>query len=93
MDVQQFYTTKNAANDEIPAGEWASKPAVPATTVAAVNTSDQLMWVEVVGGTVTAVTVDGVSVGRTSGLFIVRPGVGIAITYSAAPTWKWFPLV
>jgi hypothetical protein len=39
------------------------------------------------------VSIDGVSIGRTSGMFILRPGSSIAITYSVVPTaWKWFPL-
>jgi hypothetical protein len=64
---------------------------MPASTVAATNTSDHSMWVEVAGGTVTVVKVDTVTIGaRTSGMFLVRPGGTIAITYSVAPTWQWF---
>jgi hypothetical protein len=93
VDVAQLKTTQLAANDEIPAGEYAGKPAIPASTVVATNDSDYLMWVEIVGGTVTVVAVDGVTTGRTSGMFLLRPGVGIAITYSVVPTaWHWFPV-
>ena len=92
VDVDQLATTLAAAERQKPVGDWASKPAVPATTVPATNESDHVMWVEVVGGTVTAVVVDGVTVGRTVGAFFVRPGSTIAITHSSAPTWKWFAL-
>lgn len=93
VDVQQLQATMNAANDEKPVGDWPSKPAIPATTVAATNDSDWLMWVEITGGTVTVVAVDGVTTGRTSGAFFLRPGSSIAITYSVVPTsWKWFAL-
>lgn len=91
VDVQQLRETERAAQSDTPLGDWASKPAVPASTVAAVNTSGRRMWVEVTGGTVTVVKVDDVTIGaRTSGMFLVRPGSSIKITYSAAPTWQWF---
>jgi hypothetical protein len=93
VDVQQLNTTLAAAESQKPTGDWAEKPAIPATTVAAVNESDWLMWVEITGGTVTVVAVDGVTTGRTSGAFFLRPGSSIAITYSVVPTsWKWFAL-
>lgn len=92
VDVDQLRATQVAANALKPVGDWSDKPAVPATTVAATNESIYPMWVEVVGGTVTAVTIDGVSVGRTVGMFIVRPGGTISWTGSGAPTWKWFAL-
>lgn len=93
MDVQQLEATQAAQNDHKPAGDWVGKPAIPASTVAATNTSKYLMWVEVVGGTVTVVSVNGVSVGRTVGAFLLRPGATIAITYSVVPTaWHWFAL-
>jgi hypothetical protein len=93
VDVAQLRTTM-AANDELkPDGDWADKPAIPASTVAATNDSPHLMWVEVVGGTVTVVAVDGTTTGRTSGAFFLRPGSSIAITYSVVPTaWHWFAL-
>lgn len=91
MDVQQYYATLDAAEHEKPLGDWTGKPAVPASTVAATNTTNYPMNVEIAGGTVTVVKVDNVTVGaRTSGTFRVRPGSTIAITYSVAPTWQWF---
>lgn len=91
VDVQQLRATQAAANDTVPKGDWVGKPAVPATTVNATNTSGHTMWVEIAGGTVTVVKVDGVTIGaRISGAFRVRPGSTIAITYSVVPTWQWF---
>jgi hypothetical protein len=91
VDTKQLQTTENALEDLLPNGDWTSKPAIAASTVAVENTSDYTMWVEIAGGTVTVVKVDGVTIGaRTSGMFLVRPGSTIAITYSVAPTWQWF---
>lgn len=94
MDDQQLHVLEGVIEKHLPVGDWSGKPAVPATTVAAKNTSGYRMWVEInlSGATVTAVKVDGVTVGaRTSGAFLVRPGSTIAITYSAGnPTWQWF---
>ena len=90
MDVDQFRTLRAASHEQFPLGDWVSKPAIAATTVPVTNEAGNTMWVEVVGGTVTAVTIDGVSIGRVVGMFLVRPGSTIALTYSAAPTWKWF---
>lgn len=92
VDVDQLRTTMAADEAGKPTGDWASKPAIPASTIAATNTSGDLMWVEVIAGTVTVVAVDGVTVGRVVGAFLVRPGSTIALTYSVAPTWKWFRL-
>lgn len=65
-------------------------PAVPATTVAHKNIFFVDCDVLVSGGTVTEVTIDGVATGLTTGWFTVRSNGTIAITYSVAPTWKWW---
>jgi hypothetical protein len=91
MDDAELKTCLKVIDDHKPLGDWANKPAVPATTVVATNTSDWPMVVEVTGGTVTAVKVDGVTIGaRTSGSFRVRAGSTIAWVGSVAPTWQWF---
>jgi len=94
IDDEQLHILEQVEEKHLPMGDWAGKPAVPATTVPATNTTEYRMWVEInlSGATVTAVKVDGVTVGsRTSGMFLVRPGSTIAITYSAGnPTWQWF---
>ena len=91
VDVSQLKTTQAAANAGVALGDWSGKPAIPASTVAVTNDSDDTMWVEVTAGTVTVVKVDDVTIGaRTSGMFLVRPGSSIELTYSVAPTWQWF---
>ena len=76
-----------------PKGDWANKPAVPATTVTVENLTGYDFLVEVTGGTVTAVKVDGVTIGaRTSGSFLVRNESTIAWVGTGAPTWQWFYL-
>jgi hypothetical protein len=94
MDDTELQTCLDVIEAKKPYGDWDNKPAVPATTVAAQNTTDFPMWVEVAvnGATITAVKVDTVTIGaRTSGMFRVRPGSSISITYSAgSPTWQWF---
>lgn len=66
-----------------------STPAVPASTVAAQNTSNQSYTVVVSGGTATVTTVNGVVVGSGDGTFTVPAFGAIAVTYSVAPTWTW----
>lgn len=65
-------------------------PAIPASTVAQQNTSANPVQVVIAGGTVTAVTVNGVTVGGGDGTYVVPPYGSIAITYSVVPTsWTW----
>lgn len=91
MDNAQLKTLQTYMDKMLTDGDWAGKPAVPATTVEVANTSGHPMFVEITGGTVTAVKVDGVTIGaRTSGMFYVRPDSTISWTGSAAPTWQWF---
>lgn len=91
MDDKQLETLEEYINDNTADGDWVSKPAIAASTVAVANNSGRTMWVEVTGGTVTVVKVDGVTIGtRIAGMFLVRDESTIAITYSAAPTWQWF---
>jgi len=91
MDSEQLDTLEEFRNKHMADGDWIVKPAIAASTVEVTNTSKHAMFVEVTGGTVTVVKVDTVTVGaRVSGLFYVRPGSTIALTYSVAPTWQWF---
>jgi hypothetical protein len=91
MDTEQMDTLEEFRNKHMADGDWIVKPAIPASTVEVTNTSKHAMFVEVAGGTVTAVKVDAVTVGaRVSGSFYVRPGSTISMTYSVAPTWQWF---
>jgi hypothetical protein len=63
--------------------------AVPATTVEQVNDFGRSAMVQVTGGTVTKIEVDGVDMGVTSGWVPVPNGHFIKLTYSVAPTWLW----
>jgi hypothetical protein len=65
---------------------------VPSTTVALPNPFPFSCLVTVQGGTVTVVAVDAVAVGTVAGVFVVPAGSSITLTYSVAPTWKWFGL-
>ena len=73
-----------------PVGHAVAQPAVPATTVAATNTTGVDCTVFVTGGTVTVVAIGGTATGLTSGAFRVPAGQTITLTYSVAPTWQWF---
>lgn len=91
MDVQQYNVTAAAADEENPVGVWAGAPAIAASTVKMVNTSGQPVVVDITGGTVTVVAVNGVTyksanANVVSGRFRVRRGGNIAITYSVVPT-------
>jgi hypothetical protein len=66
-----------------------SQPAVPASTTPVANENTYPVNVAISGGTITAVTVNGVQVGTGDGTYLVPSGGTIAVTYSVAPTWVW----
>lgn len=71
-----------------------STPAVAASTTPVTNTTGEYVAVAVSGGTVTVVAVNGTTqFTGTNVTAVVPPGGTIAITYSAAPTWTWTPVV
>lgn len=65
-------------------------PAIPASGTAQTNTNDRPAMINVYGGTVTAIDIDGVSTGLTSGTFRLMPGETVKLTYSVAPSWTWY---
>jgi len=67
-------------------------PSVPATTVNYTNAYGYPCQVQVYGGTVTEIAIDDIATGLTSGIFMIPPGGTINITYSAAPSWRWWGL-
>lgn len=70
-------------------------PAVPATGVAAQNTSAYPVSVVIAanGATITAVSVNGVTVGTAAGTYVVPAYGSISIAYTVAiPTWTWTQL-
>jgi hypothetical protein len=64
-------------------------PAVPASTVAQYNNNNQTVAVTVTGGTVSAIAVNGVTTGLTSGTVFVPANGTITLTYTVAPVWAW----
>ncbi len=65
-------------------------PAVPASTVAATNTTGRSVMVFINGGNVTGITVNGSSVTYATNSYVfLKAGGTLAITYSVAPTWSW----
>lgn len=70
-------------------GAGFSTPSVPASTTPVTNTSPLPATVVVTGGTVSNVSVNGVTAGTGDGTYVVPSGQTIAVTYSAAPTWTW----
>lgn len=74
-------------------GSIAGAPAVPTSTTPVTNTTGQTAMVTIVGGTMTNVSVNGVSVGTGPGTYAVPSGQSITLTYTAAPTWTWYVAV
>jgi hypothetical protein len=64
-------------------------PVIPASTVAVTNPFPYQMAITLTGGTVTAVRINGVTKGATSGYFQLPVGGSISLTYSSASTWTW----
>jgi hypothetical protein len=70
-------------------GAGFATPAVPLTTVPVTNTSPLPATVVVSGGTMTNVSVNGVTVGAGAGTYTVPSGGTITMTFTVAPTWTW----
>jgi hypothetical protein len=64
-------------------------PAVPASTTPVTNTAPFSALVVITGGTMTNVSINGVTVGTGAGTYTVPAGGTITMTYTAAPTWTW----
>ncbi|HEY5989174.1 MAG TPA: hypothetical protein VIV12_22755 [Streptosporangiaceae bacterium] len=60
---------------------------IGATGVAVANPNPVPVSVTISGGTVTGISISGVSTGQTSGTFTVPVGGTISVTYSVAPTF------
>lgn len=93
MDDAELKTCLEVLESHKPLGDWASKPAVPATTVPVTNTSDfaMMVYVNANGATIASIKVDGVVTGIIAGPVRVRSGSTITLTYTVAtPTWTWF---
>jgi hypothetical protein len=75
----------------LPAATTMAAPAVPASGVAVQNTASQAYTVVIATtGTITAVTVNGITVGAAAGTYVVPAYGAISVTWSgASPTWTW----
>ena len=66
-----------------------SSPGVPGSTTPYVSTYNFPVYVTVIGGTGTQVSINGVNQGTFDGTYLL-PALGtIILTYSVAPTWSW----
>lgn len=64
-------------------------PSVPASGTPVTNTSPLPVTVVITGGTMTAVVINGVTVGAGAGTYTLPAGGTITLTYTVAPTWTW----
>lgn len=64
-------------------------PGIPASGTAYLNPYSRPAEAFVTAGTVTAIKIDGQTLGVTSGPIIVPVGHTITLVYSVAPTWIW----
>jgi hypothetical protein len=72
-------------------GHWTGAPAVPASGSPQQNTAWRDAMVNVHGGTVSAIALDGTTLtGITSGVIMVPSGKNITVTYTVAPSWDWW---
>lgn len=70
-------------------GNGFSTPSIPASLTPVTNTSPLPATVVISGGTMTNVTVNGVTVGAGAGTYTVPAAGTIVMTYTVAPTWTW----
>lgn len=64
-------------------------PGVPASTTPVTNSNAWAVMVVITGGTMTAVVINGVTVGAGAGTYWLPAGQAISLTYTVAPTWTW----
>jgi len=74
-----------------PVGNFTA-PSMPNSGVNYTNDYGYPCMVQVYGGNVTDIDIDDVATGLTSGTFIIPPSGTINITYSSAPSWRWWGL-
>ena len=82
--ISLSYTVSPTWQWDVPAA-----PAVPLTTVPVTNPFPYPVPVTLTGGTVSAVVINGVTQGTTTGYFLVPLNGTITLTYSSAPAWAW----
>lgn len=80
-------TATNGAS--LDSGGGFATPAVPASLTPVTNTSPLPATVVISGGTMSNVSVNGVTAGAGAGTYTVPAGGTIVMTYTVAPTWAW----
>jgi hypothetical protein len=70
-------------------GAGVAAPSVPASLTPVTNTSPMPVTVVITGGTMTNVSIGGVTVGSGAGTYTLPAGAAITLTYTVAPTWTW----
>lgn len=80
---------KNVYPFDVPGGALTA-PAVPASGVTITSAFPFSVAVYPNGGTVTAVSINGVATGGVRGALTIPPNGTITLTYTVAPTWTWF---
>jgi hypothetical protein len=65
-------------------------PSVPASGTAQTNLRHKNVDVYIIGGTVSAVAVNGTALPSIPTPVSLTPGDTITLTYSSAPTWEWW---
>lgn len=74
-------------------GTYWTKPTLPLTGVAVFNQTPHDQYVEISGGTVTQIAINGQAFTATSGMFYLAIGAKLVITYSGSPTtYNWIPV-
>lgn len=70
----------------------AISPTMPASTVTQYNPYGSPCWVSIFGGTISDIKLNGQTISSATPVaFPVGPGDRVAITYTVAPTWIWWP--
>ncbi|MDE2102898.1 MAG: hypothetical protein KGL39_36980 [Patescibacteria group bacterium] len=64
-------------------------PSFPASTVVVTNTVGQTAQVQIWGGSISSISLNGSAMTMTGGTFILKTNDTIAITYTGSPAWKW----
>jgi hypothetical protein len=70
-------------------GTGTAAPGVPGSNTPLVSTYNWSVLVQIIGGTMTNVSINGVTVGTGAGVYVLPPLGTIQMTYSVAPTWAW----
>jgi hypothetical protein len=70
-------------------GVTVTTPGVPASGTPLVSTYTWPVYVTITGGTMSAVVINGATVGSGAGNYVIPAQGTITLTYTVAPTWAW----